>query len=733
MSRLLIVANRLPVTLERRRGEHRFKQSVGGVATGLDSLRKPGETVWIGWAETSVSRIDGAERDLLREELRSRFDAEPVFLTPDDVAGFYHGFSNRTIWPLFHYFSRYAEFRPDFWKAYERVNRKYRDAVLEAYRPGDRIWVHDYQLMLLPAMLREKLPDAAIGFFLHIPFPSYEIFRLLPWRKELLQGILGAGLIGFHTHDYVNHFLGSVRALVGLEDRNGRLTVDGRVVVADVFPMGIDVARYRDGATLAAVVRERAKIAEEGRSIVLSIDRLDYTKGVPERLRAFDAFLEQHQEWREKVTMVCVAVPSRSRVWRYRELKREVDELVGDINGRHGTMTWTPVRYLYRSLPFNVLLGLYSAADVALVTPVRDGMNLIAKEYVAVHAEKPGVLVLSEMAGAAREMSDALVVNPHDESAVVAAIERALTMPVDEQVSRNTAMLRRLERYDVRRWAEDFLGKLDEVMMLQLAYEQYDLTQEARERIVGSFVAADRRLIVLDYDGTLVPFAASPSEARPDSELLDGLRELANLRGTDVVIASGRGRESLEEWFGRMPVGLVAEHGAWLREAGGEWATLVPISTDWKQRVAPVLEVFVDRTPNSFVEDKQFAMAWHYRKVAGGLGRRRSKELRDELSGFANTYGLSILDGDRVVEIKGAGVDKGSAAYRWMGRPEYDFVLVIGDDATDEDLFAAAPDSAWTIKSGHGPSQANFAVRGPDEVRALLSQLRTSQRVPVPR
>ncbi|HSK46769.1 MAG TPA: bifunctional alpha,alpha-trehalose-phosphate synthase (UDP-forming)/trehalose-phosphatase, partial [Coriobacteriia bacterium] len=527
MSRLLIVANRLPITVERRKGEHRFRRSVGGVATGLDSYRRSGETLWIGWAEMPSSRIDAAERAELRSELRERFDSEPVFLTADDVAGFYHGFSNRALWPLFHYFSRFAEFNPEFWRAYERVNKKYRDAVLEVYEPGDRIWVHDYQLMLLPGMLRQKLPDAAIGFFLHIPFPSYELYRLLPWRRELLEGVLGANLIGFHTHDYVRHFLGSVHSLLGLEDRNGQLRIAGRIALVDAFPMGIDFHRYSDGVNTPAVRRERKRVSHEGTRMILSIDRLDYTKGIPERLRSFDRFLEHHPEWRGKVTLVCVAVPSRSRVWTYRDLKREVDELVGDINGRWGTIQWTPVRYLYRSLSFNLLEALYAEADVALVTPLRDGMNLIAKEYVAAHADRPGVLVLSEMAGAARELSEAIIVNPHDQEAVVAAIERALTMPVGEQVRSNAAMRRRLMRYDVTRWAQDFLGKLDEVMMHQLAYDEYELTEEARNRLVQAFECAEQRLVLLDYDGTLVPFAETPIQAAPDEELLGLLRHLS--------------------------------------------------------------------------------------------------------------------------------------------------------------------------------------------------------------
>jgi trehalose 6-phosphate synthase/phosphatase len=723
MSKLLIVANRLPVTVERRKGEHRFRHSVGGVATGLDSYRRAGETLWIGWAETPVSRLDAAEREVLRDALRERYASEPVFLTADDVAGFYHGFSNRTLWPLFHYFTRYAEFNPAFWRAYERVNRKYRDAVLEAYEPGDRIWIHDYQLMLLPAMLRKALPDAPVGFFLHIPFPSWEIYRLLPWRRELLEGVLGANLIGFHTHDYVRHFLGSVHSLLGIEDRNGMLRVGGGLALVDAFPMGIDVDRYIAGARSRGAEREARRFAHGGRRLVLSIDRLDYTKGIPERLRAFDAFLEARPEWRGKVTMLCIAVPSRSRVWSYRELKRQVDELVGDINGRWGTIEWTPVQYLYRSLPFNLLMAAYATADVALVTPLRDGMNLIAKEYVAAHSGRPGVLVLSEMAGAARELPEAIVVNPHDQEAVVEAIATALEMPADEQVARNAAMRRRLKRYDVGRWAEDFLGKLDEVMLHTIAYDEYALTADARERLVAAFAEADRPLLMLDYDGTLVPFAPTPERARPDAKLYGLLEQITADDHTTLVLISGRDREALEGWFGELGVALVAEHGAWVREPGGDWATIVPLGAEWKEQVRPVIEQHVDRTPGSFAEEKDFALAWHYRVVSVDLARRRLQELTEALAPIAQSFGLSLMDGNKVLEVKPTGVDKGSAAHRWMGRSDFDFVLAVGDDVTDEDVFAAAPAGAWTLKVGRGPTAATFVVSGPDAVRSLLEAM----------
>ncbi|MBE0417337.1 MAG: bifunctional alpha,alpha-trehalose-phosphate synthase (UDP-forming)/trehalose-phosphatase [Coriobacteriia bacterium] len=724
MSRLLIVSNRLPVSVERRKGKLHFKGSVGGVATGLGSYHKSHESLWVGWADVP-GRLDSLERKRIASELRAEHQCVPVFLTTEDVRGFYHGFSNKTLWPLFHQFTQYAEFDASTWAVYERANRKFRDTVLEVAEPGDIIWVQDYQLMLLPQMLREKLPDAAIGFFLHIPFPTVEVFRMLPQRREVLDGLLGADLIGFHTYDYVRYFLGTARRLAGTEDQSGRITVDGHQLLVDAFPMGIDFDRYAEGIDVPGAKREATRVRERTRSrkIILSVDRLDYTKGIPDRLRAFAAFLERHPEWRDKVTLIAVAVPSRTRVEHYKALKREVDELVGSINGTYSTIEWTPVRYLYRSLPFNTLVGMYAVADVALVTPLRDGMNLIAKEYVAAHAGREGVLVLSEMAGAARELSEAVQVNPFDLDGMVDAIHRALTMPAEEQIQRNKAMVQRLKRYTVQRWAEDFLGRLEEVKGAQAELEARLLDRPAQERMLERFSTARHRLLVLDYDGTLTAFSDDPAAVRPDDWLLETLGELAGSQHTEVVVVSGRDRHTLGEWFAGLPLDLVAEHGVWVRSNGEDWLTIEPMNDEWKSRIRPVLEAFTDRTPGSFVEEKDFSLVWHYRAVDRRLAETRVGELKETLVSLVGDYDLAVTEGNRVIEVRAAGVNKGRAAYRWMCRDDLDFVFFAGDDHTDEDVFEVAPEGSWTVKVGLGPTRAAYSVRHPRELRALLERM----------
>ncbi|MFU8891354.1 MAG: bifunctional alpha,alpha-trehalose-phosphate synthase (UDP-forming)/trehalose-phosphatase [Anaerosomatales bacterium] len=724
MSRLLIISNRLPVSVERRKSGLHFKGSVGGVATGLGSYHDTHESLWIGWADVP-GRLDSIERERISTELRDQHQCVPVFLTADDVRSFYHGFSNKTLWPLFHQFTQYAEFDSGTWAAYERANRKFRDAVLEVAEPGDIIWVQDYQLMLLPQMLRERLPDAGIGFFLHIPFPTVEVFRMLPQRREILEGLLGADLIGFHTYDYARYFLGTARRLAGTEDQGGRIMVDGREVLVDAFPMGIDFDRYAKGIDTPGAKREAARVRErtQGRKVILSVDRLDYSKGIPDRLRAFAAFLERHPEWRDKVKLIAVAVPSRTRVEHYKALKREVDELVGSINGAYSTIDWTPVRYLYRGLPFNTLMGMYAVADVALVTPLRDGMNLIAKEYVAAHAGREGVLVLSEMAGAARELSEAVQVNPFDLDAMVDAIHQSLTMPAEEQLQRNEAMVRRLKRYTVQRWAEDFLSSLEAVRGRQTELKARLLDTPTRTGMLEQFSDARARLLVLDYDGTLTAFSENPEAARPDESLVAILRKLSEDPRTEVVVVSGRDRHTLDEWFADLPIDLVAEHGVWVRSSGEDWLTIEPMNDEWKARIRPVLEAFTDRTPGSFVEEKDFSLVWHHRKVDRKLAEARVGELKETLVSLVGDFDLAVSEGNRVIEVRAAGVNKGRAAYRWMCREDLDFVLFAGDDRTDEDVYEVAPEGSWTVKVGLGPTRAAYSVRHPRELRELLERM----------
>lgn len=726
MKRNLVVANRLPVTVTRNEdGSLSYQESAGGLAIGLGSIYRSYNGAWIGWP--GILLEEGAQGEIsgIMDHLRDQH-CYPLFLSKKEFEGYYYGFSNKTIWPLFHYFPHYSIFDTRFWDAYVRVNRRFADAVAACAGEDDTIWVHDYHLMLLPGMLRERLPDASIGFFLHIPFPSYEIIRMLYCRRELLEGILGADLVGFHTFEYVNHFLRSVARILGKSHENAIISMPDRPVRVDAFPMGIDYERFHTAARSPEVQAEADRIRDDfgEEKLILSSDRLDYTKGVPKRLEMFYWFLDQYPEYQGEVTLIVVAVPSRTGIGHYKQLKNRVDRLVGRINGRFGTLDWTPVRYMYQFLPFTTLVALYCLADVAMVTPLRDGMNLMAKEYVACRQGGDGVLILSEFAGAAGELSEAVIINPHDMGHFMDALDQCLTMDPGEMAERNRSMQERLERYTVDRWAQDFLDRLEETKVLRETLSTRFLSESLIKQFLSDFRNATHRLLLLDYDGTLVPFAASPDRARPDGDLLEMLESFAGDPRTTLVLISGRRHQTLEEWFGSMNIGLVADHGAWIREPEGDWEVQITVRHEWKERIREILELFVDRTPGSFIEEKDFSLSWHYRQCDPALADVRANELRTEVAPLLEGEIFEILEGDRVLEIRASGVDKGIAARRFVPGREWDFVMAVGDDRTDEHLFEVLPEEMYTIKVGMAPSWARYRVRSTADVRRLLQRCR---------
>jgi trehalose 6-phosphate synthase/phosphatase len=703
--------------------------------TCLESLATaPGtlqDYLWVGWPGCEVTETL-AER--LRSTAAEKFHASPVFLSREDMERFYLGFCNKTLWPLFHYFTTYATFEEDQWECYRHINEVFCDAVMKILRDGDVLWIHDYHLMLLPALLRARAPGLTIGFFLHIPFPSYEVFRLLPgaWRKEILEGLLGADVIGFHTYGYMQNFLQAVLRILGYENHLGQISTPDRVVKAESFPMGIDFERFSGALDDREVQEEREALRKsllEMRT-VLSVDRLDYTKGVLNRLYGFERLLDQNPGLHGKVVLLMIVVPSRIGVDQYEWMKRQIEELVGKINGRFGGISWTPIIYQYRSLSFAPLAALYAVSDVALVTPLRDGMNLVAKEYVASRRERSGVLIISEMAGAAKELGEAIVINPHNTQEIAQALQLALDMPPAEQQRRIEIMQHRLRRYDVVRWGSDFIAELHATKGIQERFSARLLPAIAREALVDAFRTAGRRLILLDYDGTLVPFTSRPERATPGRDLLQLLRSLSETPGTSVVIISGRDRHTLQKWFGDIRAHLVAEHGAWIKEVNRDWTAPMPRTAEWKSRIIPILESYADRLPGAFVEEKEYSVVWHFRGAHPEQGAQLAGELTDHLVTFTANIDIQVLQGNKVVEVRNAGINKGVAGRHWLLRDHPDFVLAVGDDWTDEDLFVALPASAYTIKVGLESSHARFNVRDPHEVLAMLGRLTSTNGTP---
>ncbi len=691
---------------------------------GLSSLPDSFERLWIGWPGLENEKLSNDDRNHITDVLADE-KCIPVFLSKKQIERYYLGFCNKTIWPLFHYFLTRTIWEERFWQSYKQVNQAFCREVLKIAKPGDSIWVHDYQLMLLPQLLRKELPDVEIGYFLHIPWPSFELFRLLPWREEILSGLLGADLIGFHTYDYVRHFLSSVSRIMGLEHTLGKLHSDSRMIKVDAFPMGIDYEKYSGGINNPDVKKEKNKILKHvgDRKIIISIDRLDYTKGIIERLEAFDLFLSENPQYKEKVTLIMVAVPSRTTVEDYKKLRNNLEQLVGRVNGEHGSIGYVPVWYLYRFLSFNQLSALYNAADVALITPLRDGMNLIAKEFIASQNDGKGVLIIGEMTGAASELGEALIVNSNNKAAIVHAIKEALEMPEEEQIERNRLMQARLKRYNVSRWSSDFVNALSEIKKSQHEMEVLKLSDSAKQKLIHKYHNSKKRLLLLDYDGTLVGFKGKPSEAGPDEEILNSIESLSSDSKNRIVIISGRDKTTLEKWLGKLNVSLVAEHGAWIKNGTEDWICTHHFEAEWKNEIMPILELYCDRTPGSSIEEKSFSMVWHYRRAEPELAYTREQELRNTLLNLTENLGIGVFEGNKILEIKPIDINKGRAAEFFIANEEWQFILAAGDDYTDEEMFSALPENAFSIKVGLGISKAKYQVDTVKEMRMLLKNL----------
>ena len=726
--RLIIVAYRLPFKIIKNESGTSLFQNSGGLVSAVLSLAQGSNNTsfefedkiqWIGYTDNTAEELEGVTLE------NDNFKAHPVFISQELNDNYYEGFCNDLIWPLFHYFPTIAKFETKFFEAYQEANLLFYDAMVDVIQPDDVIWIHDYQLMLLPDLIRQKFPKNKIGFFFHIPFPSFEIFRLLPsiWREAIIDGILGADVVGFHTNDYVENFLKAVRMVIGHGNRMHYVNLNNRLVKVDAFPISIDYKKFNDAFDNPKVIKARhdarTPLMEK---VIFSVDRLDYSKGLLNRLKGYERFLEQYEEWHGRVSFVMMVVPSRDQIDQYQQMKSEIDQTVGRIGAQFGKINWQPIIYQYRSMPFEELVGLYTASDVALITPVRDGMNLVCKEYVASRKDEQGVLILSEMAGAAAELGEALIINPTDSQDIADAINKALEMETEDQRKRMVAMQQRLREYDVFAWTNDFFTQMimidQEHKRLKLDY----LTEEDIVKMDKAYSQAKNRLFFFDYDGTLVPIVREPEDAIVSAETKAIVAELAE-RDT-VVVISGRDRKFLLSVLGDLPVHIVAEHGALIRKKGEtEFVMNAAYKEDWKEDIRPILELYVKRCPGAFVEEKETSLAWHYRTADDHeYALRRAQELAWQLKSFIQPeQNLQIIEGNMVIEVKKTAFNKGTSAKSFVEEGDYDFILAMGDDTTDEDMFEALPDSAYTVKVGDALSIAKKHIKNQFAVMELLN------------
>lgn len=726
MAQVIIVSNRLPISVKKKNAKLVFTQSLGGIATGLSSyVEDPGNT-WIGWPGIASDELSESEKQLIAKELATH-NCYPVFLSQKQIDNFYNGYSNSVLWPLFHNLptKTFSSERLDpWWQAYRKVNQQFSEVVVNLANSKSQIWVHDYLLLLLPELLRTEDTTPNIGFFLHIPFPDKKTFIKLPEAKRLLNGMLGANLIGFHTKEYVNNFMSSVSALgIGATAENHVTLNNSRNVRVAEFPMGIDYKKYA-AASRSKEVKQAFKDYKKRYAkckVIVSIDRLDPTKGLEQRLRAYSDMLNRNPDQHGKVVFAMVAAPSRTDIPVYAQLGKRLEVLADQINKKYGSSTWQPVDYINVAQPFERVAALFQIADVAFIAPLRDGMNLSAKEFVASN-HKRGVLILSETAGAAQELQDALIVNPSEPESLVNALEQALSMRKRELRGRLKRMKKDLSINTVQHWAKTFVDTLQQPIP-----GTPRLTRTLNDRLIKDlqldYTKAKKRLLLLDYDGSLVPFAADYRNAKPSKSLIKLLENLINDKANDVIIISGRSAKDLDTWFGSLSVNLVAEHGAATKKMGNKtWQSVEKNDTDWRQLILPALEKYARLTPGARVEIKPHSLVWHYRAATPYNAQKYAIIIKRALKPFLKTHGLELVQGNKVLEIKNPRISKANAAKAWLDR-SYPFVLAIGDDVTDESLFAALPNSSYSIKVGRGRTAARFRLTSSKEVTSLLRKL----------
>ncbi len=729
-SRWIIASNRLPFSLDDKTGN--LVPSPGGLVTAITGIKADNKTLWVGVGpdgmKGEVSDKSGLDKDK---------DYHAIDLDKDTYKAYYNGMCNNVLWPILHYESTEVEFRDTYWQAYAEVNKLFAKEILSIAEDDDLVWVHDFHLFLLPKILKRKRKSLKVGFFLHTPFPSSEIFRQLPVRKEILDSVLSADLVGFHDYSYLRHFCTSIDSIFGLESSGLSVSYKEHTAQLGVFPVSIDTQRFSEAARSPEVrtVRKGLQRTQGVDQLILGVDRLDYSKGIKLKLKAFRKMLKQHPEMRGRVSLLQVAVPTRMDVPGYVQLRAEVEQLVGEINGTFGEPNYVPVQYMFKTVSFEELLSLYQLADVLLITSKRDGMNLVALEYIATQSPKnPGVLVLSEFTGAISTLSHAIPTNPWDVSVTSENIYKALTMNLAERTHRHKAMLTFLESYTATDWAESFMSALGKADTLQGESSAISLGSNGHASLSlktfgKEFNNGQRMTIFMDYDGTLASIEKRPELAELENNRKSLLKKVLKNKNIDVIIVSGRERKFLAKQFEGINVSLAAEHGSRFLEKGSErWKTLVhPSKKRWFETVLHIMKDYAVRVPGSFIEKKRYCVAWHYREAPPKFGSYQARKLKQDLEASLVNLPASVILGKKVVEARAIEANKG-VFLNWylesFNVDKDDFLLAFGDDETDEDMFRTLHEVGGTaVKVGSGSTVADYRIDNSEDVIKFLEEL----------
>ncbi|CAA7401363.1 unnamed protein product [Spirodela intermedia] len=781
--RTIVVANQLPVRARRGPDGKGWTFSLDEDSLLLQLKDgAPGDDMEFIYVGCLREEIPPGEQDEVAQTLLENFRCVPAFLPPDLFSRYYHGFCKQQLWPLFHYMLPLSpdlggRFDRSLWQAYVSVNKIFADKILEVINPDeDFVWVHDYHLLVLPTFLRKRFNRVKLGFFLHSPFPSSEIYRTLPVRDELLRSLLNADLIGFHTFDYARHFLSCCGRMLGLsyESKRGYIGLEyyGRTVSIKILPVGIHLGQLGNvlglpetEATVSSLIQQ---FQDQDRTLLLGVDDMDIFKGISLKLLAMEQLLLLHPEWRGRVVLVQIANPARGRGKDVREVQAETDAMVKRINEAFGMPGYHPVVLIDKPLQFSERMAYYAVAECCLVTAVRDGMNLIPYEYIIARqgsekldkllggdAPKKSMLVVSEFVGCSPSLSGAIRVNPWNVDAVAEAMISALETAESEKQLRHEKHYRYVSTHDVGYWARSFLQDLQRTCRdhsrrrcwgigFGLGFRVVALDPNFRklsmEHIVSAYRRTSVRAILLDYDGTLMPQASI--DKSPSAKSIDILNALCRDKNNVVFLVSARSRGTLSEWFSPCEkLGLAAEHGYFLRlKREAEWETCVPVADcSWMQIAEPVMKLYTETTDGSTIEDKETSLVWSYEDADPDFGSCQAKELLDHLESVLANEPVSVKGGQHFVEVKPRGVSKGLVAERLLSTMRErsmvpDLVLCIGDDRSDEDMFevisTAAADSSlaptaevFACTVGRKPSMAKYYLDDTAEIVRLLQGL----------
>eukprot|EP00949_MAST-11_sp_MAST-11-sp1_P001275 g1275.t1 len=719
---IIVVSSRLPVTLmlDKETGKYHIKASSGGLVAALNGARNNLDFVWIGWPGEFIAED---KREEIRKDLLQEFNCIPVFLEKNVANRYYNGFCNDVLWPIFHYeplpsfkMGNERKFEVALWEAYSSVNQKFAATIANVLEENDQVWIHDYQLMLVPRMLRRLKPKVAIGWFLHIPFPSSEIYRMLPVRKSIILGVLAADLVGFHTFDYARHFLSSVSRIIGSgcsPSPKGIQMKSGHFCSIGVFPIGIEPEHF---LSIAKKKQTKERVQDlckrfQGKLLLLGVDRLDYIKGMPHKLIAFEKLLAHYPQYRGRAVLLQISVPSRTQVEEYKKLAAQVNQLVGRINSVHGTLEYTPIHYIQRPVSTEELCALYAVAHTCVITSVRDGMNLISHEYIVMQnlpcdiRDGPGVLILSEFAGAAQSLSGAMRVNPWHTEELTSVMHHALSQERELRELNQKMLYRYVTTNTSAHWAKSFLddlfsaaatGRLLRRTIKDNAKKRLPLT-----KLPQMYRSSRSRLLVFDYDGAIAGDEALSQLSGPSQMFLDHLNALSVDPRNTVILFSTRARKVVEKWFGGIQgVTLVAESGVFAGQNGSgsesiEWqflCTAAERDTSWQGSVLPTMRYYADRTPGSYIEAKEHSLTWYFNESAEAFGQFQAKEMQAHLDEVLVNFAVEVLHKKKSVEVRALHSSKGQAIRKATLERKFGLVLCIGEDTGTDSMFAACAD-----------------------------------------